>query len=262
MLICQKITKALAFCFLTIMLIILSKSAAFIAKSLIPLTSAHTLFFGDAFLHIFPIALIFIQRFHLPKNLMVIVCLVLINICLIQDALALKIWKFGFEAEKMLLNRIMMRIEENPKFSNNKRYEIITIGSFPSYRPYYYEKTNEKIGSSSLLQGGYNRAWIVFFPEFKFGNSFGISGTLYRSLIKKIPGTFSQKAIDAVDRRYASALELVKYMREEIDNAQVWPSKNSIFVKDGIKDDMGIVIIILNERELDNIKQFIKKNGL
>jgi hypothetical protein len=107
----QKIVKSTLFVFLTAMLIICAKSAAFMSNSGLPLIQPHIIFFGDAFLHIFPIALIFIQRFRPPKNLMIIICMVLINMCLIQDALALKAWRFGFEAEKMLWNRIMARIE-------------------------------------------------------------------------------------------------------------------------------------------------------
>jgi hypothetical protein len=242
--------KIITIFFLMALIVILAKTAAIIAKAGNPLNQPHILFFGDAFLHIFPIALIFIQRFRLPKNLMIIICLVLINMCLIQDALALKAWSFGFESEKMAWNRIAAGIEGNSEFSKNKEYEIVFIGSLPSYRPYYYGRSKEVLNISNILHRGYGgisplTAFGFFFPELKIDNKFRRANQ-FQKYLKRRNG----------DKRYESALKAFEYMKKEINNAQVWPSPNSILIKD------NVIVIVFDQKELNAIQKFLKNNNL
>jgi hypothetical protein len=240
--------KIITIFFLMTLIVILAKTAAIISDEYAPLIEPRILFFGDAFLHIFPIALLFIQKFRLPKNLMIIVCLVLINMCLIQDALISKVWKFGFEAEKMAWNRIAATIETNSKFSKNKKYELIIIGKFPSYRPYYYGG-NKKSGGD-ILNDGYASihpisAFSFFFPELKIGSKFNVVNQ-FQQYLKRRNG----------DKRYESALKAFEYMKKEISNAQVWPSPNSILIKD------NVIIIVFSQEDLNAIQEFLKNNNL
>jgi hypothetical protein len=233
----NKIAKATLIVLFVFLFIVSSKSTALISPTSGSLTSPHILFFGDIFLRVFPIALIFIQGFKLPKAIIALVAIVLINMCLIQDALALKAWKFGFEAEKMMWNRVYSRIESLPDFDNKKNYSFFHIGEFPSYREKFYGAQHKNV-PLNLLRRGYADvnppdAFSFFFPDLSLASRYRRSFIGY---------------LKSGDKK---AVEASNVMKEEINNAQNWPADGSIIIKD------DIMIIVFNQQELKQVQDFI-----
>ncbi|MDR1952808.1 MAG: glucosyltransferase domain-containing protein [Elusimicrobiota bacterium] len=224
----------------TALLITLSNTAMLISPELSDTRQPNVLFFGDAFLHVFPIALLFIQRFQIAKNIVIIASIILLNMCLIQDALALKAWKFGFEAEKALWNRLVMRIEEAPLFNKNIKYKLIPIGNSYSYRPHYYYRANEKrmITVSHILYRSYGgvllpKALSFFSPDLSLEGFFRYNFSAY------------------LRRNDKTAWEYALKYKNDIYKMDVYPSKNSIIVKD------DVIIIVFDESSLDEAKKLI-----
>jgi hypothetical protein len=220
------------------LLIIFSKASAIISDNKGYQVAPRILFFGETFLHVFPIVLIFIQKFRFPKNITAVMCIVLINMCLIQDALALRIWKFGYEAEQNFSNKIAMTIEQNPSFRRDKVYQLIVIGEFPSYRSIYYykiQRNEEKnVLNTVLLNMSYIPSWddwsgapVFFHPDIQ------IESLRYLYLGAK----------------YTLPLS-IKY-RKEINRANVWPAKNSVIVTD------DAIIIVFDHKNLIAVKKLI-----
>jgi hypothetical protein len=226
----------------TFLIIVFSKTAAIIALWSSPLKDPHILFFGDAFLHVFPIAFLFIQRFQLPKNIVVIVSIVLLNMCAIQDSLALKVWKFGYDAEKMLWNRIAVRIEESPSFNINskKSYNMFIIGYTYSYRPsYYFDKYLLRGSSPSVIRrsfAGINPSAISFYMP-----DHNLNWRYNNQLLEKLKDNDKQ------------TWEYILKCKDEINKAKVWPDKDSIIVKD------DVIIMIFDQESLEEVKKLISE---
>jgi hypothetical protein len=238
----QNILKSALIIIGTFLIIVFSKTAAIISPLGNPIKQPHILFFGDAFLHIFPIAFLFIQRFQLPKNIVVIVSIVLLNMCAIQDSLALKVWKFGYDAEKMLWNRIAVRIEESPSFKTNseKPYNMIVIGNIYSYRPsYYFNKYLLNKSTSNIVKrsfaGVYPSAISFYMPDHK------VNYNRYDHLVRKLKDNDKQ------------TWKYILKCKDEINKAKVWPAKNSIIVRD------DVIIMIFDQKALETIKELIAK---
>jgi hypothetical protein len=193
------------------------------------------------FLHIFPLGLIFMLRFKFPKNIIVVLSIALINICFIQDSLALKSWKFGFEAEKNLWNKIDVRIENDPSFIKSKQYTLINIGKFPSYRPHYYYYGNKEDRRSSW-EFGESFAWndpvvstSFFNPDLKYNNIVASCDILW------IVGNSKEYGKDIV----------MKVKDEIMKMEDVYPAKNSVVVKD------DTIILVFDKIALQKLKNFI-----
>jgi hypothetical protein len=241
----KKIIKIGTFIFFLFCIIVFSKTVALISPEHDAKYDPRILFYGDSFLHIFPIALIFIQSFKFPKTIVSLICIVLINMCFIQDALALKVWKFGFEAEKMMWNRVMARIESAPEFNPKTIKDVIFIGNFPSYRPFYYSKSKEVIGTNALLHRGYSTLEQVsvfgfFFPDSIAWLDWHYPNYLFWNLLKK------------GDEK---VLALTKRLEKEINSAQAYPAKNSIIVKD------DVLVIVLEQGRLNQTQNLLKENN-
>ncbi|MDR3243795.1 MAG: glucosyltransferase domain-containing protein [Elusimicrobiota bacterium] len=236
-----KCAKILYIVFLAIAVIIFSKTAAIISGEEVASVrwDAHILSFGTPLLHVLPIALVCVQKIQLPKNLTIIVCIALINMCLIQDVLALKVWKYGYDAESNLWQRVVIRIENDPSFNRDKGYEYIFIGRVPSYRPNYYYKSKDVMHLNNILDRAYasvhSQATLTFF---------------YPDLLAK--STFGSNFLSTLRRNDKKALEYAAKLKNEINNAQVWPSKNSVIVKD------DAVIVVFNKTDLAKVKKIIQ----
>jgi hypothetical protein len=228
----------------TFLIIVFSKTVAIMSPFNDPTYEAQILFFGDAFLHVFPIAFLFIQRFQFPKNIVVIASIVLLNMCAIQDSLALKAWKFGYDAEKMMWNRIAVRIEESPAFKikSKKPYNTILIGNPYSYRPsYYFNKYLISRSSPNIIRrsfAGITPAAISFYmPDHKIN----LVARRILTLLKNLKDNDKQ------------TWEYILKCKDEINKAKVWPDKDSIIVKD------DVIIMIFDQKSLEEVKKLISK---
>lgn len=58
----------------------------------------------------------------------------------VRVAYALKVWKFGWEAETKLAERIITRLEKLPEFNVNGHYKLLQIGEQSLARQILYQK--------------------------------------------------------------------------------------------------------------------------
>ncbi|MDR2526893.1 MAG: glucosyltransferase domain-containing protein [Rickettsiales bacterium] len=248
-----RIIKSVSLLALFLLIVIFSKTAAIIATHSSTIYEPRILFFGDPFLHVFPIALIFIQRFNFPKTIAILISIVLLNICLIYDAKALKVWKFDFEAQKMLWNRVMTRIEGNENYDASKKYELLFVGDAPSYDIHYYGNNNRRnkenefkrdSGISKFNTGilrSHSRAFYFFFPDLFARN--------YRELSWLLKQNKKSRYYEQAQSIKKTALKL----KTQINDMRAYPHKNSVLIKD------DVIIIVFSESELNEVKKILNK---
>jgi hypothetical protein len=192
-------------------------------------------FFGIAFFHILILALLFRQNRNSMTNIALVLSVVLIWTSSIQDFNAQKIWKFGFEAEKMQWARIIDRIETTPLFDNDKDYRVVLLGTTEPYRPYFYEGS---LGRDSMVV---RRAYM---QDWNPGQIYALQH--YTRHGKK--GVWKQ----VEDKDLPDIAPLIK---EELHNADVWPSPLSVQIKD------DVIVIVLSKTELDTARALAGKQG-
>jgi hypothetical protein len=200
---------------------------------------ARTDFFGIAYFHILIVAILFCQPLQFQRNISLLFCFVLIYISAISDFYAMKVWKLGFEAEKMEWNRIIARIETTDNYQDNKDYRLIILGSTRAYRPYFYDG---KYNQEDLLDWPYMAPWSSQPVRLLHAYTAHSKDGLWYQLE---PGR-DPLEYDAGIRRLAG----------EIKEAEAWPSKKSIFIKD------DIIFITFDKAELDRIKVGLNNGGI
>lgn len=72
----------------------------------------------------------------------------------VQIAYALKVWKFGWDAETKLAERIITRLEKLPEFDIEKKYKLLQVGEM-SLRKNYYTKVFDDVYSPEMLDKAY-----------------------------------------------------------------------------------------------------------
>jgi hypothetical protein len=166
--------------------------------------------------------------------------------CAIQDSLALKVWKFGYDAEKMLWNRIAVRIEESPSFKINskKPYNMFVIGNPPSYRSFYY------FNKSLIARAPFGN---IIKTSFAYVVSAAISFYMPDHNITVVAQSYGTllRRLKANDKR--TWKDVLKYKDEINKVTKIWPDKDSVIVK----DDM--IIIVFDQKSLEEIKKLISK---
>ena len=139
----------------------------------------------------------------------------------VRISYALKVWKFGFDAETKLAERIITRMEKMPEFNVNNKYKLIQIGS-QSLRSKYYINTSFEKESNALLS----------LPYYKEG------------FAKDAYNFFYQADFLSED----SSIETIKnndVIRDYILNkARAYPAKESIFIYN------DYIIFVLDENAL------------
>ena len=134
-----------------------------------------------------------------------------------NDLDCLRVWKLGFDAEKMLWNRVLTRMESQKNFDINRKYKIVQIGAEIRMRPRY--AANSTFGSKYSL------------PLVSFGyNLDAFDGTVFYYPLNFV----SQKMkcyteLKALKPGYQDQLKLL-YEAGILDKAQAWPHKNGLIV--------------------------------
>ena len=142
----------------------------------------------------------------------------------VRVSYAQKVWKFGWDAETKLAERIITRLEKMPEFNINKQYKLIQIGE-QSLRKNYYVKRNNEYQSNELLNSAY----------YKEGKGKEAYNFYYQTDFIKEDASLSNLTEPQVK-------EFI------LNNARPWPAKESIAI---IND---YIIIILNEDRLAQIR--------
>jgi hypothetical protein len=197
-------------------------------------------FFGIAYFHILIMITLFQHDFKFIRNAALLACILLIYISGISDFHAMKVWKLGFEAEKMEWNRIITRIETTPGFQNNKDYRVIILGTTRPYRPYFY--SGETYGAGDLLTDSYMAGWgtsqiLMFYTFTSHSKDWGDTGVWRQVLTRDSPPN--------------EIKDIIGEIPHEIEKAKAWPSSDSIAIKN------DLILIVLDQTELDKVRNLL-----
>ena len=196
---------------------------AFVAEPAVHFTRMS--FFGLTFIY----ALMFVLVIRLDGKYLsrfaYTLAAILIFMNFVRIAYAEKVWKFGWEAETKLAERIITRMEKMPEFNIDRRYKLLQIGE-KSLRAKYYVKTPFEVPVGELLAKAY-------YPE---GNGKEAYNFFYQTDF--LEGDAEAEAVhDAVIRDYL------------LTKARAWPAKESLFIYG------NYIVLILDDEALAKVQQ-------
>jgi hypothetical protein len=186
-------------------------------------------FYGFAFFYAFTVAVLFRSAVPLVRSLAVIFVIPLIFWNTLQDTLALKIWKQGFDAEFQILDQVTERIENDPSFNPKQKYRFFQIGDIPlrpKYYPFSYQKEDTFLLSITYLAMWQSTRLAEFYSPFEYIDH--------------------EHPIGAMD----ITPELYNYLMHDV---RYWPDPNSIYVG---KD---LIIVVLNQYSLNEFRQNLRQ---
>ena len=144
---------------------------------------------------------------------------------------AQKVWKFGWDAETKLAERIITRLEKLEDFNVNGHYKLLQIGN-QSLRGKYYLHKNGETDSGELLGWSYYDA--------------GRSKDAYNF--------YYQADFLEADSDLATAIQENPTIKEYLMNkARAWPAKESLYLSG------NYIVLVLDETELAKAQQFISQ---
>ena len=171
------------------------------------------------------------------RNCAIITTVGVVWVSIINDLDCLRVWKLGFDAEKMIWNRILARLEVQRGFDVARKYKVVQIGQGTPMRERYI-KTKSKVLPFDMLRSSWNLH--PFFAEnFYYQSDFGRTNFLY-----KRPGDFDRSD----DPRYKAQL---KHLWEAgiLDKAQEWPHENGLIVWE------DIILFVTDAKLLEEYKK-------
>ncbi len=154
----------------------------------------------------------------------------LIFMSFVRISYGLKVWKFGFDAETKLAERIITRMEKMDNFNIDKKYKLLQIGSKSLRHKYYIKKDGEQ-KSPELLD-------LAYYDE-------KISKDAYNFFYQ---ADFLSKNVTIKE---ASQNEALKNFI--LKDARSWPDKNSIFIHD------DYIVFVLDDKALYKAQQELSK---
>lgn len=234
-----------------------SQLAIFISENRIKLQFMFRLtgFFSLQFIFAFMLAILCIfWKKHVLRNILFVLMIGITGLFIQRDMYAMRVWKQGLDAENKVFDRIMIRLENLQDFSYDKQYRIVVVGEY-SLRERFYQGDPKEM-DASVLSWAYRAPWTypAFFNFYApkdfikggFQNGWGFQ------YVEKLFTHLSQDTIEYL-----------------LEYAQIWPSKESVVIKDGIififidKNDMRTFKSILSDyykrrrffQDSDSIKQ-------
>ncbi len=148
----------------------------------------------------------------------------------VRVSYAQKVWKFGWDAETKLAERIITRLEQLPEFNIERQYKLIQIGEM-SLRSKYYIKKPHEIANNNLLNGAY-------YPE---GNS-------------KDAYNFFYQADFLSENASTEALKLPAIREYLLNTARAWPAEESLWIYD------DYIIMVIDEQALALTQRYLTQN--
>lgn len=187
-------------------------------------------FFGLPFLYALSFVLLIKLGGAYLCRISYVLAVLLIFMNFVRVAYAEKVWKFGWDAETKLAERIITRLERLPEFNIEKQYKLLQIGE-KSLRPKYYQKSTDELPNGELL----NRA---YYPQ---GNS------------KEAYNFFYQTDFLKEDAKN-DALQNPRIREYLLNQAKAWPAKESLFISG------DYIVIILDTIALSRIQKELSGN--
>ncbi|MDR3256661.1 MAG: glucosyltransferase domain-containing protein [Endomicrobium sp.] len=235
----KKVIKILVLIAILILTLISTMAASFISR----LTNFYVPrvdMYGFGIFHILAVVVLFSARVNILKSICMLGCVILLQISIIQNATAQKVWKFGFEAEKMMWNRLLTRIETTPGFIVGQKYKLLLIGALKSLRGNYLPDRNKLNCNCEMLADCYDPGWSPFTVVEFYSYSF-IDGEF-----RRVFNSFRDADEQSKNMMFA--------MLPEIERAKVWPDKSSVIIKG------DILLVVMDQLYLDKLREFIKEN--
>ena len=164
------------------------------------------------------------------KRIGYILAILLIFMSFVRLAYAQKVWKFGWDAETKLSERIISRLEKEPNFDIKHQYKLLQIGDKSLRAKYYLPQTGEQT-EAALLTASYYPA----------DNSKDAWNFYYQA-------DFLEKNADK--QQAYQHREIREYL---LNQARAWPHQESIRI---IGD---YIIIVLDEGALAQIQKELAK---
>lgn len=189
--------------------------------------------FGLVVFEVLVLVMVFKQIRKL-RNVSVIAGSCFIFASIIADLDCLRVWKLGFDAEKMLWNRVLARLEIQKGFDPAKKFDIVEVGRTISMRPRYYVGGHHA-HTTHLLDHSYDPNFSVFAAQEFF----------YPAPFRK--GCFSSY-MGQKRKGYEARLKRL-YEAGVLQRAEVWPKPNGLMVW---KD---IILFVTDGVELNNYRE-------
>ena len=181
-------------------------------------------------------AVIVFTKLKKLHNLSVLAATGVVWVSIVNDLDCLRVWKLGFDAEKMLWNRVLARMEIQKDFDVKRKYNIIQIGRSISLRSRFYKETSLQEGfydgGLSLLSFGYDAPWDSFHAhEFYYQTDFR-----------------DENPPRPDDPKYKAQLKRL-WEAGILDKASAWPHENGLIVW---KD---VILFVTDAKALENCKK-------
>ncbi len=172
------------------------------------------------------------------QNLNILVATGVIWVSIVNDLDCLRVWKLGFDAEKMLWNRVLARLEIQENFDMNRKYKIVQIGDSISLRPRFYDKVRSSgrlfDQGSDLLKYSYDACWDIFHAhEFYYPTKF--RGERLRPDRPNDPKYKAQ-----LKRLWEAGI---------LDKARAWPHENGLIVWE------DVILFVTDAKLLEEYKK-------
>ena len=174
------------------------------------------------------------------RNIKVLISCIIIYIFAINDLYQQRTWKMGFDAEQMILNRVVERIEMQQYTEMYNKYDYVQLGDWISARKIFYRKKANEIEDNDLYAYSLTPSWnpnvvIRFYnPHIQIKKKYTVS-------------TFANSEFMSVLKRLYDAGILEK--------AKAWPSKDSVIV---YKD---IILVVMDDKDLQKAKQIFAEDN-
>ena len=222
--------------------LVLLSGALFATQTAMIIANKHTIngrveLFGLVVFETLVMVVVFtkLKKLH---NLSVLAATGVVWLSIVNDLDCLRVWKLGFDAEKMLWNRVLSRLEIQKDFDVNRKYNIIQIGMPISLRPRFYGKPWPKGGFET--SGGL-QLMCTFDPPFSLFSAYTFYyPTNFRGW------TFFPDRLN--DPKYKAQLRRL-WEAEILDKAQAWPYENGLIVW---KD---VILFVTDAKALENCKK-------
>ncbi len=156
------------------------------------------------------------------RNCAIITAVGVIWVSVINDLDCLRVWKLGFDAEKMIWNRILARVEVQRGFDVTRKYKVVQIGQGTPMRERYI-KEKSRVLPFDMLRSSWN-LHPLFAENFYYQSDFGRTNFHF-----KHPSDFDRSD----DPRYKAQLRQL-WEAGILDKARAWPHENGLIVWEDI----------------------------
>ncbi len=188
------------------------------------------------------IAVVVFTRLRKLHNLSILAVTGVVWVSIVNDLDCLRVWKLGFDAEKMLWNRVLARMEIQKDFDRHRKYRIVQIGKSIALRPRFYGRPWPRGGFDSdswlALTGSYEHFAGLFSPH-----------TFYYQTDFRRPNLHPELPNDP---KYKAQLKRL-WEAGILDKARAWPHENGLIVW---KD---VILFVTDAKLLEECKKQLAK---